>query len=136
MKKQKLDCGLREFSLAGGVLRCNPTDPNLYARFLEAAPAFMELERQLEQAKGDILPVLQRADCRLKAQLSRIFPGNDFEELLMGINLLAVGENGQRVITNLLEMLEPVFREGAESFARAETEKALEKARMRRGGSV
>ena len=136
MKEVKLDCGLRECSVFGGVLRCNPTDPNLYTRFLELAPQLAETEQRLYLCQGDLLQALQKADREMKILLGKIFPGNDFDDLLQGVNLLAVGENGNRVITNLLESLEPILQEGAEAFAQAKTQNALEKAKARRGKPV
>ena len=32
-KKLNLDLGVKEYELGGGVLRINPTDPNLFKRF-------------------------------------------------------------------------------------------------------
>ena len=140
MKKLKLDHGIREYALGAGVLRFNPQDPNLYARFLEMAEKLPEVERTLLEnsetlPREGILRLLQQTDSRLKELLNRVFPGNDFDVLLEGVNLLAVGSNGQRVITNLLELLEPVLCEGAEDFARERTEQAVEKARHRRAGA-
>ena len=136
MEQLKLERTLREWSVPGGVLRCNPADPNLYARFLSLAPQLTEIEQQLQKNQGDILQALQKADREMKILLGKIFPGNDFDDLLQGVNLLAVGENGNRVITNLLESLEPILQEGAEAFAQAKTQSALEKAKARRGKPV
>lgn len=137
MKEWKLDCGVEEYAFAGGVLHCNPNDPNLYARFLETAPELAQAEKQLlaqVRKGGDIPELLRQTDSRMKELLEKIFPGNDFDRLLQGVNLLTVAQNGQRVITNLLESLEPILQEGGEAFACRETEKALKRAKARRGG--
>lgn len=140
MKKLKLDCGLQEYKLGAGVLRFNPSDPNLYARFLEAARQLPQLEQQLVEAaktqEGStegLMTLLSQADSRMKTLLNDVFRGNDFDMLLEGVNLLAVADNGERVVTNLLQTLEPVLREGAEEFAQAQTDAAVQKARQRRG---
>lgn len=144
MKKLALDWGVEEYRLGSGVLRLNPGDPNLYTRFLEAAEKIPSIERELvEQAKemedGEgtqaLLSLLYQADRRMKHLLAEVFQGNDFEKLLQGVNLLSVGNNGERVITNLLHTLEPVLRAGAERFAEAQTAQAVEKAKARRVGA-
>lgn len=140
MKKLKLDHGIREYALGAGVLRFNPQDPNLYARFLEMAEQLPEMERELLEKAAELpqdrglMKLLQQTDARLKELLNRVFPGNDFDLLLEGVNLLAVGTNGERVITNLLQLLEPILCAGAEEFAQVRTEQAVEKARQRRAG--
>ena len=54
----------------------------------------------------------------MKAILNWVFGGsNDFQKLLVGINLLAVAEKGERVVTNLFAALEPVLIEGAKLCA-------------------
>lgn len=139
MKKLKLDWGVQEYKLGAGVLRFNPSDPNLYARFLEAAQQLPVLEQQLiADAKGQegntdgLMSLLSRVDSQMKQLLNGVFMGNDFDVLLEGVNLLAVASNGERVVTNLLQTLEPVLREGAEEFAQAQTDAAVAKARQRR----
>ena len=132
MEQLKLERTLREWSVPGGVLRCNPADPNLYARFLSLAPQLTEIEQQLQKNQGDILQALQLADRKMKSVLAEIFPGNDFDSLLQGVNLLAVSENGQRVITNLLEALQPVLIAGAELCASQTAQAAVDKAKARR----
>lgn len=70
----------------------------------------------------------------MKQLLNWIFGGdNDFHKLLDGVNLLAVADNGERVITNLLQALEPVLLEGAKRCADQQAKAAVEKANARRG---
>ena len=54
MEKLNFDSGVKEYKInGGGVLRFNPGDPNVYARFLEAADKIRDVETALtEQAKG------------------------------------------------------------------------------------
>ena len=50
METIQFDSGIREYRLEGlGVLRFHPGDPNLYARFLEAAQEISQVEKQLQQ---------------------------------------------------------------------------------------
>lgn len=66
METIQFDSGIREYRLEGlGVLRFHPGDPNLYARFLEAAQEISQVEKQLTQqaqalqamGKGEETPV-------------------------------------------------------------------------------
>ena len=126
MEKIQFDSGLRSYRINGGqVLRFNPGDPNLYARFLESVEKLKAVEedliRQAEEEKNEgeqILMLLTQADGKMKEILNWVFGGdNDFHKILSGINLLAVAENGERVVTNLFGALEPVLVEGAKCCA-------------------
>ena len=143
MEKISFDSGIKSFKINGnGVLRFNPSDPNVYARFLEAGDKMQEVEKTLaEEAKqisssdgGAVVQLLNRADKNIKHILCWIFgQENDFDKILGGVNLLAVAENGERVVTNLLNALEPVLVAGAERCAQEKVETAVKKAQARRG---
>lgn len=138
MEKIQFDSGLKEYKLNGmGVLRFNPGDPNLYARFMEAAGKIQALEQELSEKgqaeKADILQLLQTVDRRIKQTLSWVFgEGNDFDKLMGGVNLLAVAGNGERVITNLFAALQPILLAGAEDMTREKTAQAVAKAKASR----
>ena len=142
MEKLQFDSGVKSYRInGGGVLRFHPGDPNLYNRFLEAVEKFRVLEQELaakcgteETLGAEILRFLEEADSKMKQLLNWIFGGdNDFHKLLDGVNLLAVADNGERVITNLLQALEPVLLEGAKRCADQQAKAAVEKAKARRG---
>lgn len=132
MEKIQFDSGVRSYELGSGVLRFNPADPNLFARFMEAQEKICQVEQQLlQQAQSlpqdgeNALQLLQQADKELKAIFSWVFGGdNDFDRLLGGVNLLATGKNGQRVVSNLLSALQPILLSGAESCVREKVAKA------------
>ena len=145
MEKIQFDSGIKEFKInGGGVLRFNPGDPNVYARFLEAAQKIRKLESELaESAKAyegqdggtAAVTLLAEADAKMKDVLSWVFgAGNDFDKLLGGVNLLAVAGNGQRVVTNLFAALQPILVAGAESCAKEKKAEAVRKAEARRAG--
>lgn len=124
MEKIQFDSGIRSYRINGaGILRFNPCDPNVYARFLEAVEKLQaveeELTRQTGEVQGDhIVKALTAADEKMKGILNWVFGGdNDFHKLLSGVNLLAVAENGERVVTNLFAALEPVMVAGAKRCA-------------------
>lgn len=138
MEKIEFDRGVREFQLgSAGILRFNPADPNVYARFLEAAEDMQRLQAELaeeaEQADAEPVALLARADKKMKELLGEVFgPENDFEKILRGVSLFAVTGNGHTVAQNLFAALEPVLVEGAETCAGQKVEAALQKARDRR----
>ena len=140
MENIVFDSGIREFRINGaGVLRFNPSDPNLYSRFLSATDRIEALEKSLT-AKAAALPdgdskaalsLMEEADGAIKDILTEVFgKDNDFRKLLGDLNLLAVGANGQRLLINLLEALSPVLVEGAELYAESQAAAAL--ARMKK----
>jgi len=139
MNQLNVDLGLEEFKLGSGVLRFNPADPGLYARFMELEPELEQLRTALlrdsekvSDAAG-VLQLLTETDRQFKTLLTRVFGSeNDFSRLLSGVNLLAQGTNGRSVGENLLCALEPVLTRGAERFADQQTQAAVEKARQRR----
>ena len=146
MEKISFDSGLKSYRINGtGVLRFNPGDPNVYARFLQAADKLQDVEnalveeaKQLSEADGaGVVRLLGRADQEMKQVLGWIFgQENDFDKILGGVNLLAVADNGQRVVTNLLEALQPVLVAGAERCAKEKVDTAVQKARNRRGEAL
>ena len=58
--------------------------------------------------------------------------GNDFDEILHGVNLAAVAGNGRRVVTNLLDALTPIIREGAERSMEEKADKVVQTAKANR----
>ena len=125
MKKIEFDAGLRKYELGNGILSFNPLDPNLYERFMQAADKFTALENELieearshEEGAANVLEIMKRFDEKAKALLNNVFgPGNDFDEMLGCVNLMAVAENGERVITNLMNALTPILEQGAKECA-------------------
>ena len=142
MEKIRFDSGMKEYKLGDlGVLRFNPADPNLYARFLEAAERITEIEEELSQKAKDIpendggriVTLLQEADSKMKKTLDWIFGNStDFDKLLEGVNLLAMGANGQRVVTNLFDALQPVLLAGAKAYTGQQVVAAKKRANARR----
>ena len=143
MEKIDFDSGIMEFKVNGsGVLRFNPRDPNVYARFLEAADKIRDVETALtEQAKSleeqdsgkAAVKLMAEADKQMKEILGWVFgENNDFDKILGGVNLLAVAGNGQRVVTNLFVALQPILVEGAKRCAEDKTREAVAKANARR----
>lgn len=146
MEKISFDSGIKSFKINGsGVLRFNPGDPNVYARFLEAADKLQDIEtglvdtaKTIPEADGaGVVKLLNQADSQMKQVLSWVFgQENDFDKILQGVNLLAVAENGERVVTNLLNALQPVLVAGAQRCAQQKVSDAVKKAKARRGEAL
>ena len=134
MKKLFVDNGLEEYQLVEGgeLLRFNPKDQNVYARYMDALPKIKAVEQDMaEKAKSvnaadadageKSLRIMRETDSRMKAILNGIFgEGNDFEQILRGVSLLAIGSNGNRVIYNLMDALMPVMKAGAKECVSTE----------------
>lgn len=142
MENLHFDSGIREYKINNnGVLRFNPGDPNVYARFMEASEKIQGIEKELEsKAKAleekdgaAVLQLLSTADKQMKEVLSWVFgKGNDFDEIMGGVNLMAVATNGERAITNLLDALLPIIQEGAEACAQQQIGDAVQQAQLNR----
>lgn len=141
MAELRFDDGVEVFSLNGGpALRFNPADPNLYRRFLKVAEELPEMEREFVQRAegltsggGEVLTLLEEMDRAVKEKLAFAFgPGNDFDAALQGVNLMAVGANGERVVTNLLAALQPVLEAGVERHRKEAAAAAVEQAEKSR----
>lgn len=148
MEQLTIDTGLREYAVnggperGGGVLRFNPSDPNVYSRFYALQDQLAELEQQIQPPEStvsgaDNIQLLAQADRRAKQLLADVFgPGNDFDAMLGHTNLMAVACNGQRVITNLFAALLPIMEAGARQCADVKAQAAVQQAqaaRMARG---
>lgn len=142
MEKLTFDSGIREFEINGsGVLRFNPGDPNVYARLLDAMDEIKAVEADLvEKAKcvqdddgAAVLRLMTQADKRMKEILSGVFGNeNDFDQILGGVNVMAVCGNGERAITNLLNALTPIIQDGAEKCAKQQADAAVAEAQAAR----
>lgn len=147
MEKLVFDSGIKEYKLgSGGVLRFNPSDPNVYARFMDAMDKIRVVETDLvekakelervekqEESGAAVLRIMRDADRDTKKILSEVFGAdNDFEKILGGVNVLAVAGNGERVITNLLAALQPIMVQGAEACAKQRSDAAVAQAKKNR----
>lgn len=139
MQKLTVDLGLQEFEINGEVLRFNPSDPNVYARFAEAAQRFGEIERRMVEGAAksaddsvnadgrQTLLAMKNADREIKTILGEVFGAqNDFEKIFGGVNVMAVASNGERVITNFIAAISPVLVEGAKRCAREQAAAVVE----------
>lgn len=135
MEKIQFDSGMQRFRINGdGVLTFNPADPNLYARLQNMGQRLMQMEQMLSAHEGqDTLTLMTLADGEMKKELNAVFPGNDFETLLSGVNLLAITGDGKTVLENFIDALTPILCDGAEKCAQHYANAAITQAQTRRG---
>ena len=145
MEKLIFDSGIKEYQInAKGVLRFNPGDPNVYARFMESAEKIKSIEQDMvakanavdrssDTAGEEFLRIMRENDLKMKEVLNGIFGHeNNFEEILEGVNLMAVATNGERVVTNLLAALRPIMESGAKACVTQEVAVAKQNREQRR----
>ncbi len=135
MQKITFDTGVVSYKLGQGVLRFNPSDPNVYTRFSQAMEKLRQLQEDMAQQMQSkpVLTVMAETDRELKQLLDWVFgPGNDFDAVMGGVNLLSVGSDGKRVAEHLLAALEPILLEGAQRCAGQQVEAAKAQAQARR----
>lgn len=146
MEKLIFDTGIREFQINNGVLRFNPADPNVCDRFMKAGDQIKAVEDKLiakakelipEEATEDngaiVVQLMAEADKEIKKILEYIFGAeNDFDAIFAGINLMAVGANGERVLTNFLNALLPIVKAGAERYVNQQIGSATDRAKANR----
>ena len=149
MEKLIFDTGVKEYEVNGKeLLRFNPTDPNVYRRFMEVYSQLESMEKEYEARveplrnavddsevkRGEkLLSIMKEFDSKVKGRLSYIFgEENDFEKIMEGVNLMAVGANGERVLTNLFTALTPIIEEGIAQHDQEKVEKAVLQANANR----
>lgn len=131
MQQINFDSGIREFQInGGGVLRFNPSDLNVYSRFMNALDDLRKVETKLEEkfkalaTEGtgvDFLQLSAEADREVKRILSDVFGSqNDFDAIFAGVNVMTPTANGEMVLTNFLNAMKPIIEQGARDFAKGQ----------------
>lgn len=144
-EKLLFDDGLLRLDINGnGILSFNPSDPNVYHRFVNLVKSLPKIEeryknREIEKGNSDlesaeiVLKDLHDIDKEVKAALSDVFGAqNDFDQLLGGSSLMAFGKNGERVVTNLLNALTPYMESGLKRHMDEKANEAVAEAKKRR----
>ena len=138
MKELSAESGIQEYRINGGAVLCfDHQDPHPKERLAQAESKLRAMEKQLTRklnavkkkpahdAGAAAIALMCKTDKRMKKILNDIFGlDNDFDKILEGVNLMAVAGNGKRVITNLLDVLQPIMEDGAQACAKGEVEAA------------
>lgn len=156
MELLNIDIGVKSYQLVDGAapLVFNPSDPNVYARYMNAMDTIKAVETEMAAkanavkvendtvearaaAGSESLRIMEETDLRIKKILNGIFgAGNDFNEILRGVNLMAVTASGDRVINNVLNALSPIMEDGAKSCVETEIKEAKLNREQRRALGV
>lgn len=153
-EKLIFDSGLVKLDVNGNGLLCfAPSDFNLYQRFLAFAQELPSLEAKYRRcveetgissqpvagsesqvaAAGKALDLARTMDADIKQRLATVFgPGNDFDVLLGGVNVMSWAGNGERVITNFLNAITPYLEKGVKSYMADAASGAVAKAKTQR----
>lgn len=138
MEKLNISVGIKRYQLVegGDALTFNPGDPNVYARFMEMIPKIKAVQEEMSSkakkvdinsadAGEETLKIMRETDTRMKNILNEIFgKENNFDNILSGVNLMAVTEGNRRVIDNVLEALTPIMNAGVKSCVETEVNTA------------
>lgn len=135
MEQLTLDVGIKEYNINGNaILRFNPADPNLYARYIAAIDKIDAVEKEMQEKAKTIdenapdyakksCNLMAEADSKVKSVLAETFGnGNDFEKIFDGVNVMAVAVNGERVIANFMNLVGPMLETGVTAFVEKQVE--------------
>lgn len=156
MELLNIDIGLKSYQFVedGAPLVFNPSDPNVYARYMNAMDTIKAVETEMAakasavtvkdntveaqaEAGSESLKIMAETDRRIKEILNGIFGGgNNFNDILRGVNLMAVTTSGDRVINNLLNALSPIMEAGAKACVETEIKEAKLNREQRRALGV
>lgn len=150
MQNLNIKTGMKEYQVVegGALLRFNPADQNIYSRFVnsiekiknietEASKSATSVPETVEEAGAEALRIMADADRKMKAVLNEVFGGgNDFDKILCGINLLAVNEDGKRIMEVFMEAITPILTDGAKTYADMEVATAKLNREQRRSLNV
>lgn len=132
MEKITFDTGIKTYQINdSGVLKFNPSDPNLYKRFKDLRVEIEQIQKDYNErsktTEEDAIDLLAEYDARVKKSLSHVFgEENDFDSILGGANVMAVASNGELVITNFLDAMLPIVEDGVKTYAKMEAQKAIQ----------
>jgi hypothetical protein len=153
------DTGIKEYLVnEGETLKFNPTDQNVYARFVEFYNEIGDITKEYDNAvkehgkvgpdgekeldeKGfetasKLMEISKKTDRTIKDRLTYVFgESNDFDKMLDGVNIMAMTDTGQMVIENFLDALLPIIETNAEkrkAIMDSKVESAVKKAQLNR----
>lgn len=139
MEKLIFGTGLKRYEVNdnGAIFSFNPTDINLYSRFLKMRDEILKIGEKIEKL-GDsnnlteegfadhFVAVFDEADKLGKKALTECFgKENDFDAIFDGANIFTLTDTGNWVITNFIEAITPVVEKEVSTFIK---EKAKRKA--------
>lgn len=150
MQILNIKTGVKEYQVTegGALLRFNPADQNIYSRFVNSIEKIKNIENEASENAASVpesaeamgaeaLRIMAEADRKMKNVLNEVFGGdNNFDKILCGINLLAVNEDGKRIMEAFMEAITPILTYGAKTYADMEVAAAKLNREQRRSLNV
>lgn len=133
--KITFDTGIKNFEINGNaILKFNPSDPNLYARFKKMTNEITLIESEFNAQRekiddaGETIDLLESYDSKIKQLLNFVFGDfNSFDSIFEGVNVMAISSNGEMIISNFLNAIYPIIEDGARKYAKLEAKKLIAK---------
>lgn len=120
-----IDLGLKSYTIEDaecnevGVIRFNPSDPGLLARWEEASEQMRLLAKEpVTDAAG-----IAELDKRIKEQMDYAFGTPVSGVLFQSVSSLAMCANGKMVLENVLSAFEPIIKEAMTGAAKASAQR-------------
>lgn len=141
IEKITFDSGIKTYQVnESGILKFNPSDPNVYQRFNSLKSSIQQFEKEISyrsksvKSGEEIVDLLREYDKKMKDQLSFVFgEWNDFDQIFSGVNVMAVSASGELIITNFLNGIRPIIEEGIRAYAKMEAQKAIQETKEWKG---
>jgi hypothetical protein len=139
MEKLIFGTGLKRYEVNdnGAIFSFNPTDINLYARFLKLRDNILEIGAEIEKKAEELdaneeknveefALAMEEADKKAKAMLTECFgKSNDFELIFDGSNIFSATVSGDWLITEFVTAITPIIEKEVANITK---EKAKRKA--------
>lgn len=141
MEKLIISTGIKRYEVndSGEIFSFNPTDANLYARFLRAKEKIEAIGDELEKKKAELdlenradseeaAFILEDADKRCKQALRECFAvDNDFDAMFDYVNCYSITDTGDCVIVNFLKAITPIIEKDVAKYTKEKAKRAASK---------
>ena len=132
MEKLIFGTGLKRYEVNdnGAIFSFNPTDINLYARFIKMRDAVLKIGAEVEKKAEEIneseeksvealASTMEDADRRVKQELTECFgKSNDFELIFDGSNVFSPTLSGNWLITEFITAITPIIEKEVAAFTK------------------
>ena len=132
MEKLIFGTGLKRYEVNdnGAIFSFNPTDINLYARFIKMRDAVLKIGAEVEKKAEEIneseeksveafASTMEDADRRVKQELTECFgKSNDFEHIFDGSNVFSPTLSGNWLITEFITAITPIIEKEVAAFTK------------------
>lgn len=146
MEKLIISTGLKRYEVndSGVIFSFNPTDANLYARFLRTKEKIEAIGEELEKKRTELnfedvsnneeaAFFLEEADKKCKQALKECFAvENDFDAMFDYVNCYSITDTGNCVIVNFLKAITPIIEKDVANYAKSKAKRAASKTKKKK----